>query len=70
MEAQPLFAVDLALKDAKHALSLANASGARMRSIEVAEGHLSDVKKEKGTKGDLAGIYGAVRQESGLKYDN
>ncbi|MCJ1370678.1 hypothetical protein MMC20_001891 [Loxospora ochrophaea] len=67
---EPLFAVDLALKDAKHALSLANASGARMRSIEVAEGHLSDVKKEKGTKGDLAGIYGAVRQESGLKYDN
>jgi len=66
----PLFAVDLARKDARHALNIANEAGAKMKAVEVAENHLKHVKEEKGEKGDLAGIYGAVRQESGLKYEN
>ena len=67
---QPLFGVDLARKDAKHALSLANACGVKMRDVEVANAHLADVQKVQGSKGDIASIYGAVRQESGLKYEN
>ncbi|KAF2226828.1 hypothetical protein BDZ85DRAFT_256827 [Elsinoe ampelina] len=67
---EPLFAVDLARKDAGHALSLAKASGARMRDVEVADQHLSDVQKHMGSRGDIAGIYGAVRQEGGLKFEN
>lgn len=66
----PLFPVDLALKDARHAVSLAEACGARMRNLEVANAHLAEVKEHDGAKGDIAGIYGAVRQESGLKYEN
>ena len=66
----PLFGVDLARKDVKHALDLAKTSGARMRHVEVADGHLEDVQKHMGSKGDIAGIYGAVRQESGLKFEN
>lgn len=65
---EPLFQVDLALKDASHALSLAESSGAKMRAVEVAKQHLADVKSEQGAKGDLAGIYGAVRKESGLNF--
>ncbi|MCJ1410970.1 hypothetical protein MMC19_005058 [Ptychographa xylographoides] len=67
---EPLFGVDLARKDAKHALSLAKAAGVRMRDVEVADGHLADVQKEMGSKGDIAGIYGAVRQEAGLEFRN
>ncbi|KAG8627980.1 hypothetical protein KVT40_003853 [Elsinoe batatas] len=67
---EPLFAVDLARKDAGHALSLAKASGARMRDVEVADQHLSDVQKHMGSRGDIAGIYGAVRQEGGLTFEN
>lgn len=67
---EPLFSADLARKDAKHAMNLAGASGARMKNIEVADGHLADVQKHAGSKGDIAGIYGAVRQESGLRYEN
>lgn len=67
---EPLFQVDLAIKDATHALDLAGASGAKMKSVEVALEHLKAVKEEKGVKGDLPGIYGAVRKESGLSYDN
>ena len=66
---QPLFAVDLARKDIKHALNLAEASSTRMKGVEVVDGHLADVQKQKGSKGDLAGIYGAVRVESGLEYE-
>ena len=63
-------AVDLARKDVKHALDLAEVSGTKMKDVEVADSHLAAVQKHKGSKGDLAGIYGAVRQESGLKYEN
>lgn len=66
---EPLFAVDLARKDAGHALSLAEAAGVRMRDVEVADEHLAAVQKHMGSKGDIAGIYGAVRQESGLEFE-
>ncbi|KAL9596601.1 MAG: hypothetical protein Q9219_005684 [cf. Caloplaca sp. 3 TL-2023] len=67
---QPLFGVDLARKDAKHALDLAESSGVKMKDVEVADGHLADVQKHRGSEGDIAGIYGAVRKESGLEYEN
>jgi len=67
---EPLFAVDLAQKDAKHALDLAASTGVKMRAVELANAHLADVKEYMGTKGDIASIYGAVRQESGLKFEN
>ena len=41
-----------------------------MRAVELIDQHLADVEKEKGDKGDIAGIYGAIRMESGLPYEN
>ena len=41
-----------------------------MKGAEVANAHLEDVQKQKGSKGDIAGIYGVVRTESGLVYEN
>lgn len=70
IQGKPLFAVDLARKDARHALKLASDSGARIRDVEVADGHLADVQKHAGSKGDITGIFGAVRQEAGLPYEN
>lgn len=67
---EPLFAVDLARKDAKHALALAESNGTKMKDVEVADEHLAAVQKHMGSKGDIAGIYGAVRQEAGLDFDN
>jgi len=67
---EPLFAVDLARKDARHAMALAKASGTRMKDVEVADAHLAKVKAHKGVSGDIAGIYGAVRQEAGLSFEN
>jgi 3-hydroxyisobutyrate dehydrogenase-like beta-hydroxyacid dehydrogenase len=67
---EPLFAVDLARKDAGHALNLAKEAGCRMKNVEVADAHLADVKQHQGEKGDIAGIYGAVRKEGGLPFEN
>ncbi|KAH8659070.1 NAD binding domain of 6-phosphogluconate dehydrogenase-domain-containing protein [Tricladium varicosporioides] len=67
---EPLFAVDLARKDAGHAMALAKAAGTRMKAVEVADAHLEQVKKHRGETGDIAGIYGAVRQEGGLTFEN
>lgn len=67
---EPLFAVDLARKDARHAKKIAADSGMRMRIPELGDEYLASVKAEMGEKGDLAGIYGAKRQEAGLPYKN
>ncbi|KAL8803708.1 MAG: hypothetical protein Q9182_003040 [Xanthomendoza sp. 2 TL-2023] len=66
----PLFQVDLARKDAKHALNIAKASETRMKAVEVADEHLEDVQKHMGMQGDIAGIYGAVRQKNGLRFED
>ncbi|EAW18729.1 NAD(P)-dependent oxidoreductase [Aspergillus fischeri NRRL 181] len=67
---EPLFAVDLARKDLRHAASLAEAAGMRLRSVEVTDAYLQEVKAEKGEKGDIAAVYGAIRKESGLPFEN
>ena len=67
---EPLFAVDLALKDAGHAQDLANSAGVTMKNVELATSLLKGVKEHMGEKGDIAGMYGAKRKESGLKFEN
>jgi 3-hydroxyisobutyrate dehydrogenase-like beta-hydroxyacid dehydrogenase len=67
---EPLFQVDLARKDARHALDLAKQTGTNMPALNVADAHLVKVKEHLGERGDLPSIYGAVRQESGLKFKN
>ena len=60
----------LARKDAKHALNLANLSGNTMKDVAMAGSHLAAVQAHMGSKGDIAGVRRAVRQEAGLKFDN
>lgn len=65
---QPLFQVDLALKDARHALDLAKKSGASAPATELVNKHFHEVKAAQGEKGDVAGLYGVIRSQSGLPY--
>ncbi|KAK2626396.1 hypothetical protein QTJ16_004658 [Diplocarpon rosae] len=67
---EPLFAVDLARKDARHAMALAKEAGTQLKDVEVADEHLRMVKEHKGGSGDIAAIYGAVRKEAGLSFEN
>ncbi|KAF2475875.1 uncharacterized protein BDR25DRAFT_300794 [Lindgomyces ingoldianus] len=67
---EPLFHVDLARKDARHAMALAEKTGTNMPALKVGDAHLVKVKEHLGDRGDIPSIYGAVRQESGLKFEN
>ncbi|KAF1981725.1 hypothetical protein K402DRAFT_408187 [Aulographum hederae CBS 113979] len=67
---EPLVAVGLGHKDAGYALGIARENGASMPAVEVAVRHLDEVVGHCGKKGDIAGIYGAVREEAGLKFEN
>jgi 3-hydroxyisobutyrate dehydrogenase-like beta-hydroxyacid dehydrogenase len=70
MREQPLFSVDLARKDANHAVNLADEVGVDLQIVKVARAHLEELEKEAGPTGDLPGIYGVVRKESGLDFSN
>lgn len=67
---EPFFAVDLARKDARHAMDLAKSSGTQLKALEVADAHLVKVKEHMGARGDNSSIYGVVREEGGLKFEN
>ncbi|CAO2652975.1 Nn.00g023860.m01.CDS01 [Neocucurbitaria sp. VM-36] len=67
---EPLFHIDLARKDARHAKSLADQSGSSVKMLELAQGRLDKVKEELGDKGDIPSVYGVVRKESGLEFKN
>ena len=51
-------------------MDLAKASGTRLKNVETADEHLEETQKHQGSKGDITGIFGAVRQEAGLKFEN
>jgi 3-hydroxyisobutyrate dehydrogenase-like beta-hydroxyacid dehydrogenase len=68
---EPLFSADNGIKDAGHAESVAKAAGVEMKNTGTAKGYLQDVANHVGgSKGDMAGMYGAARMRSGLKYEN
>lgn len=67
---EPAFQAKLAVKDYTHAKSLADASGVKLKGLDVAGQHLKDVVEYAGDKGDIAGVYGAVRREAGLEFEN
>ena len=66
---EPLFQVDLARKDIRHARKIAKDSGVTLPNLETADAHLAQVQEHR-KDGDVAAIYGAVRKENGLKYEN
>ena len=66
----PLFAIDLAKKDAKHMLALADKHEARLGNIENIYKLFEIVKEEMGAHGDVAGAYGGARVDAGLPFKN
>ena len=67
---KPLFSVDLALKDARHAQSIATSAGTCINHLDAAKDYLNVVKDVKGPNGEMAAMYGAKRLEAGLPFDN
>ena len=53
---EPLFAVDLARKDARHAQAIANEAGMTMKNVQLSDSLLVEVKEHMGARGDIAGM--------------
>jgi 3-hydroxyisobutyrate dehydrogenase-like beta-hydroxyacid dehydrogenase len=53
---EPLFAVDLARKDARHAQAIANKVGVTMKNVQLSDELLVSVKDHMGARGDIAGM--------------
>lgn len=65
----------LGVKDLSHALRLAEETGATVRNPLVALGLCEDVLERDGPgggelSGDVAGMYGVVREKAGLRFEN
>lgn len=65
---KPIVNIDNALDLSSHISSNATDLGVSLKSYDVAREHLKIAKKHVGGDGDILGIYGAVRLESGLSY--
>lgn len=68
LDTPPGFAVSLAIKDAKHAISIANDMDMRLPVSEVALGHMLNARNFAGENLDSSSMYGTIRAESGLKF--
>lgn len=67
---QPMVEVSKARKLTAHVLELAKSTGTSVKAYEAAVEHLKVVEDHAGGNADINGIYGAVRLESGLPYEN
>ena len=62
--------IDHALRLGSIVLRLSQESGTSLKSYEEGIKHMEMVKDHAGASGDISGIYGAVRQESGLEFES
>ncbi|KAF4625075.1 hypothetical protein G7Y89_g13096 [Cudoniella acicularis] len=67
---EPLIAIGMIKEVADHVNNLAKQSGTELGAYKIACRHVDMAKKHAGVAGDVAGIYGAVRVESGLSFEN
>lgn len=63
-------AIDMARHLAEEVSGLASASGVILPAYQAARKHMDMVKDHAGAKGDVSGIYGALRQMGGLEFEN
>ncbi|CAG9996396.1 unnamed protein product [Clonostachys byssicola] len=68
LDVTPGFSAALATKDCKHALSMAQNNGTRLKTLEAALGHLTAAREYAGESLDSSSMYGAVRMEANLPF--
>lgn len=51
-------------------LSISKEHGVEMGPVKSIDKHFEVVKEHMGQRGDIAGVYGAIRTEAGLPFKN
>lgn len=67
---QPLVRINECHRLGSEILDLGNRSGTSLKAYEQGVEHMKVVQQYAGAAGDISGIYGAVRLESGLDFEN
>lgn len=68
LDQQPGFAVSLAIKDSKHAVSIAQQHDMQLPTVNVALNHMLNARAFGGENLDSSSMYGIQRAESGLPF--
>lgn len=67
---RPGFGVNLAIKDAKHALSMASTRGFQLPGLQLAAQNMQAARDYGGECLDASSMYGILRQTAGLAFWN
>ncbi|KAJ5450662.1 uncharacterized protein N7458_007111 [Penicillium daleae] len=70
LDARPGFGVSLAIKDARHAMSMAEEQGVKLPALELARKNMEAARDYAGECLDSSSMYGTLRQQAGLPFWN
>lgn len=70
LDSRPGFGVSLAIKDARHAMSMAQEQGVGLPGLEIARANMEAARKYGGECLDSSAMYGTLRQKAGLEFWN
>ncbi|KAH1412845.1 hypothetical protein KXX51_005881 [Aspergillus fumigatus] len=70
LDSRPGFGVSLAIKDANHALAIANEQNVRLPGLQVARENMMAAREYAGECLDSSSMYGVLRQQAGLEFWN
>lgn len=62
--------MSLAIKDAKHAMAMAQEQGVRLPGLEVAQRNMESAREYAGECLDSSAMYGTLRQMAGMEFWN
>ncbi|CAG8027905.1 unnamed protein product [Penicillium nalgiovense] len=70
LDSRPGFGVSLAIKDARHAMSMAQEQGVGLPGLEIARANMEAAREYGGECLDSSAMYGTLRQKAGLEFWN
>lgn len=70
LDSRPGFGVSLAIKDANHAMTIAEERGVKLPGLELARKNMEAARDYGGECLDSSSMYGTLRQQAGLEFWN
>ncbi|KAJ6441529.1 6-phosphogluconate dehydrogenase family protein [Purpureocillium lavendulum] len=69
-EPKPMIPISMAVKENAHLNDLAQRNGVKLKTLETVTHHTNNVTANRGPDANLLAIYGSIREESGLPFEN
>ncbi|GJN78263.1 hypothetical protein PLIIFM63780_001756 [Purpureocillium lilacinum] len=69
-EKKPMIPISMAVKENNHLNDLAQRNGVKLKTLETVTHHTNSVTAKRGADANLLAIYGSIREDSGLPFEN